>query len=102
MKKSTIKVFPAILFIIIFTSTAMAKDDHEVAKLLRDAKKIKPLETILQQYSKSFADRILEVELETEHDQYLYEIELLDQQGIIWKLKVDAMTGTLLTKQKKR
>ena len=100
MKKNPINIITSILFLIFFTSASMAQSDHDMAKQLRDAKQIKPLEMILQQYSKQYPSRILEVELETEHEQFIYEIELLDRQGIVWKLKIDAIKGTLLTKQK--
>ncbi len=100
MKRHPINIVTSILFLIFFTSASMAQSDHDIAKQLRDAKKIKPLEMILNQYSEQYPGQVLEVELETEHGQFVYEIELLDQHGLVWKLKIDAIKGTLLTKQK--
>lgn len=100
MKKDPVQIIASILFLIFFTSVSLAQSDHDVAKQLRDAKKIRSLEMILHQHSKQYPGQVLEVELETEHQQFVYEVELLDRQGIVWKLKIDAITGTLLTRQK--
>ncbi len=70
-----------------------------MAKQLRDAEKIIPLEKILRRYAKQYSDHVLEVELETVHDHYVYEIELLDRKGNVRKLKIDAGTGALLRKR---
>ena len=88
------------LLVLVFCSASLAQTDHDVAKQLRDSDKIKPLEMILQQYSKKYPGQVLEVELKIEHKQYIYAIELLDRQGVIWKLRVDATTGELLMQQK--
>lgn len=100
MKKVAMKMLASTLFVLVYCSESLAQTDHDVAKQLRDADKIKPLEMILRQYSEHYPGQILEVELETAHEQYIYQIELLDQQGIIWKLTVDATTGELLMQQK--
>ncbi|WP_158083098.1 PepSY domain-containing protein [Methyloprofundus sedimenti] len=100
MKKVAIKMLASTLFVFVFCSASLGQTDHDIAKRLRDSDKIKPLEVILRQYSEQYPGQVIEVELETEHEQYIYQIELLDRQGIIWKLRVDATTGELLMKQK--
>ena len=40
--------------------------------------------------------RLLEAELEEEHDRYEYEVELLTPQGVVREIKLDASTGALL------
>lgn len=35
-------------------------------------------------------------ELELERGQYIYQLELRDQQGVEWDLDIDAATGTIL------
>ena len=42
---------------------------------------------------------MLEVEFESEHGQYIYEIEILNPQGIVWELELDAQTGQLLERK---
>ena len=74
-------------------------DDHEEARQLQQAGAILPLEIIIEKAQAIHPGRILEVELESEHDRHEYEIELLDENGRVWELKFDAQTGQL-TKQK--
>ena len=40
--------------------------------------------------------RVLEVEFDSKHQHYIYEIEILNTKGIVWELKLDARTGELL------
>jgi uncharacterized membrane protein YkoI len=79
--------------------TAMADTDYDTARKLREAGDILPLETILHKLEQTHPGKVLEVELEKEHDRVIYEIELLDGNGKVWELKVDARSGEML-KQK--
>lgn len=40
--------------------------------------------------------KILEVELEKKRGRYVYEVEILDSQSLVWELKLDAKNGQLL------
>ena len=48
------------------------------------------------------AGRLIEAELEVERGRYLYELELLDEQGRLWKLYFDAKTGQQVKLKRKR
>ena len=74
-------------------------DDHDEAYELLRSGEILPLEKILNITRKQIQGRILEVELEHEDKQLIYELEVLDQKGIVWKIKVDAVTGAILDKE---
>ncbi|MGD8484741.1 MAG: PepSY domain-containing protein, partial [Thioalkalispiraceae bacterium] len=63
------------------SNLALADSDHEMARQLREAGDILPLETILQKLKATYPGKVLEVELEKEHDKIIYEIELLDNEG---------------------
>jgi len=76
------------------------KDDHERAKQLRDAGDIVALEFILQKAQEKHPGKVLEVEIENEHDTVVYEIEILDKQGVVWELKFDARNGELIKSEK--
>lgn len=67
--------------------------DHDKARELREAGKILPLETILSKVKKEKMGRVLEVELEKKQGRYYYELELLDNEGIVWEQMIDARTG---------
>ena len=73
--------------------SAYADDDHEKAKRLLESGDILALETILQKVRTIQPGKVLEVELETEKDQNVYEIELLTSDGKILELLFDARTG---------
>ncbi|MGD8587195.1 MAG: PepSY domain-containing protein [Chromatiales bacterium] len=73
-----------------------ADSDHYEARRLMEAGTILPLETVLESVRQQRSGRILEVELEERHDRYIYEIEMLDQAGRVWEMRIDAVTGRVL------
>lgn len=91
---------PSLLFVffcaVLVTGNLPADDDHWEAHRLRQSGAILPLETILESLNRVRPGRILEVELEQKQGAYIYEIELLDPQGRVWELGIDATTGALL------
>ena len=78
------------------TSSVYADDDHDRARELREAGEILPLETIVAQVQARGLGRVLEVELKTKHDRYVYELEVIDSQGMVWELQFDARSGQQL------
>ncbi len=74
----------------------LADNDHTEARRLMESGSILPLEQILDSVRGVWPGRILEVELERNKGSYIYEIELLDAQGAVWELEIDAITGQLL------
>ena len=75
-------------------------DDHVEARRLVESGSIQPLEAILERVQTQRPGRILEVELEGEYGRNVYEIELLDDSGEVWELKLDAVTGEILEQEK--
>jgi len=75
---------------------AMADEDHVAARKLRDSGEILPLEKIAERARSARSGQILETELERKHGHYVYEVEILDEQGQVWELKLDARTGDLI------
>lgn len=76
-----------------------ADEDHEQARRLKESGQILPLEKIIQAAQARYPGRILEVELKTEHGRYLYEVEILDERGVVWELLYDAASGKLLKRK---
>lgn len=70
--------------------------DQATARKLRSSGQILPLEKIHTKAKTIKTGKILETELETKNGQYIYEIELLDDKGIVWEIKLDAKTGQLI------
>ena len=57
------------------------------------------LENILAKISTQYPGRVLEVELETEDQQVLYEIDMIDSKGLVWELKVNAKTAEVIERK---
>ena len=75
---------------------ATADSDHYEARRLMESGAILPLETVMASILQQRSGRILEVELDERHDRYIYEVELLDQAGRVWEMRIDAVTGRIL------
>ena len=88
----------ALLVAVCLAGAASAHDisQDEALRLTREGV-IRPVESILpaalQRYPGS---RLLEAELEKEHDAYIYEIELLTAGGVVRELELDARDGRIL------
>ena len=80
------------MLLFIFSST-VADSDHNRAKILLEAGKIKPLQQVLKKAQQLHQGKILEVELETKNGQLVYEIELLIANGQVVELLFDAKTA---------
>lgn len=87
--------------LLIFLSTPLfADDDHDEAKRLMESGEILALEVVLKKAREIQAGKVLEVELESENNNMIYEIELLSTGGIVFELKFDARTGKHLSTEK--
>jgi uncharacterized membrane protein YkoI len=75
-------------------------DDQGVARRLVSEGAILPLEEVLDSLRAPYPGRVLEVDLEEEHGNWIYEIELLDPSGTVWELEVDATNGTVLERER--
>lgn len=89
-----------VLILILFDRAGFADDDHDRAKRLKEAGEILPLERIVEMAKKDHPGRLLEAELEEKKGRFIYELELLDKEGIVWELKYDAKSGELLKEKR--
>tara|TARA_B100001063_G_C16665214_1_gene503243 strand:- start:648 stop:977 length:330 start_codon:yes stop_codon:yes gene_type:complete len=86
-----------IILIIFFSMSISADDyDHDKARKLVQSGDILPLETILENLKKRSSGHILEVEMERKKGRFIYEIELVDDQGVVKEFVFDASNGKLL------
>lgn len=95
--KSIFRAF-LILSIAALAPCASARDlGQDEALRLREKGKIIPLEKVMAQVIKTYPNAsLLEVELEEEDDIYIYEVELLTENGIVRELEIDARDGKIL------
>lgn len=83
-----------ILLVMIFTAVDLtADDDNERARELLLKGDIISLDSLLPSIREHGDWQILEIELEQHDENVFYEVELLDEQGRVHKLKFDARTG---------
>lgn len=75
-------------------------NDAEKARQLTDSGAILPLEQILEQTRQEFPGRVIEIELDREDGRHIYELEIVDPEGRVWELEIDAATGELLEKER--
>jgi len=73
---------------------------HDLADKLESEGQIMTLEDILNIANKELKGRILEAELETRAGQYVYQIDLLDNDGVVWEVEYNASSGKLITKER--
>ncbi len=77
-------------------SVATADEDYQLAKKLRQQGEIFPLEKIIG-YARAEKDgEVLETEFEKKDGRYIYEVEILDVQGQVWEIKLDAKSGKII------
>ena len=71
-------------------------DDHVNARKLRESGEIMPFEKIIERARAEKPGEVLETELDREHGRYVYEVEIVDEAGQVWEIKLDAKTGKLM------
>lgn len=78
------------------TTTAFASSDHDQARAALVAGEIQPLPRILERVATQHPGDVLEVELDREQGRWIYEFKILQSDGRILKLDVDAKDATVI------
>ncbi len=71
-------------------------DDHEQARRAVEQGQARPLAEILTQIEPHLGGKVIGVELEHEHERYIYELKVVTSGGELREIYVDAMTGEML------
>lgn len=79
---------------------AVAEEGHEQARRLKEAGEILPLQQIIKKAQAEHPGRVIEAELENRDGHHVYEVELLDANGEVWELSLDAATGELIKRER--
>ena len=88
-----------LIILSVLFSTNIFADDHENARKLVQSGQILPLDTILENLKKRTTGRVLEVEIERKKGRLIYEIEIVDEQGVVNEYVFDASTGVFLNEK---
>ena len=88
----------ALLLSFFIGSNVWADDDHERARELVKSGEIIALEQLLQKIVAGEKGhlRLLEAELEEKSGRLVYELELVDEKGVVREMLFDAKTGEAL------
>lgn len=80
------------------TSASSADEDSALAGDLRAAGEILPLESLITRAQALRPGVLLDarLEYEGEHQAYVYSMRMLDPQGQVWELELDARTGAVI------
>lgn len=78
----------------------LAKIDADEARELKQSGQIMSLETLIAQLRQDYPGQIIEIELDDRDDRYVYDIELVDDEGVVIELRIDAATGEVLRYKK--
>jgi uncharacterized membrane protein YkoI len=73
-------------------------DGADLARRLRAQGVILPLEDLLRRAQSLRPGSMIDARLhhEREHDTYVYEIRMLDRNGVLWEVEFDASSGEML------
>jgi uncharacterized membrane protein YkoI len=93
----------ALLLAALAQPSASASDsrDHERARAAVEAGQVLPLPTLLERLRRTHPGQVLELELERDDGRWIYEVKLLQANGQLLKLDVDAATAQVLEVKRK-
>lgn len=77
------------------------KDDHDQARAAVQAGQVLPLSTVLDRLQRTHPGQVLELQLEREDGRWIYEIKVLQSDGQLLKLELDAATAQVLKVKRK-
>ncbi len=80
-------------------SLAGSDQDHDRARAALQAGEVLPLHVVLERVARDHPGNVLEVELEREHERWIYELKILQSGGGLLKLKVDASTAEVIRRR---
>ena len=93
----------ALLTGLLLTGAAFASDklNHNEIYQLRESGQIMSMEDVLKHARTIQPGQLIEAELEREKNGYVYELKIIDAEGRLHKLELDAQSGDVLKRQSK-
>lgn len=73
-----------------------AGDDHARLREAQERGELVPLKSILDSIEAGYVGKIVEVEMDDEDGEFIYEVELLSPSGDVLEFEFDARSGKLL------
>ena len=99
-------IFSCVALCLLGASPLLRADDHdhgshELARQALEQGRVLPLRTVLEKIERDYQGQALKVEFEQDDGRFLYKIRLLQSDGRMVKLKVDAVDGRVLEIKRK-
>jgi uncharacterized membrane protein YkoI len=86
-----------ILVPLLIAAPALAdRADQDLARRALEAGEILPLSEILAAAGAARPGHVIEVELERENGRWIYDLEVLSPEGLLYELEIDAASGSVL------
>lgn len=83
------------------SASARDSDDHDRARAAVQAGEVLPLAQVIERLQRTHPGQVLELELEREDGRWIYEVKLLQADGQLLKLELDARTADVLKVKRK-
>ncbi|MBS0392371.1 MAG: PepSY domain-containing protein [Comamonadaceae bacterium] len=77
------------------------RGDHDRARQALQQGQVLPLRQVLDKVEREYQGQVLKIEFERDDGRYVYDIRLLQKDGRMAKLKVDAVDGRVLKIKRK-
>lgn len=78
------------------------RHDHDRARAAVQTAQVLPLAVVLERLQRTHPGQVLELELEREDGRWIYEVKLLQAQGQLLELAVDARTAQVIEVERKK
>ena len=102
MKDMLLKLI--LLHVLISLSASVLADDNdqELARTLTKSGVIVPLDHVIAKTLAEVGGNLLEADLNTKNNRYVYELQVLMSDGVVWEYVYDARSGELISKKKEQ
>ncbi|MBS0506003.1 MAG: PepSY domain-containing protein [Proteobacteria bacterium] len=90
-----------LLSLALFAVRALPADDHDLARQALQQGQVLPLRSVIDKVEREYQGQVVKIEFERDDGRYIYEIRLLQKDGRIAKLKLDAVDGRVLKIKRK-
>lgn len=102
MKDMLLKL--VLLHVLFSLSASVSADDNdqELARALTKSGEIVPLDSVIAKALAEAGGNLLEADLDTKNNSYVYELQILMSDGVVWEYVYDARNGALINKKKER
>lgn len=75
--------------------------DHDLARQALEQGQVLPLRGVLDKVEREYQGQVLKIEFEHDDGRFIYEIRLLQDDGRMAKLKVNAVDGQVISMKRK-